>query len=144
MNLLERLKERAQKTKYDLDTERAKDKKEKERRERERVNESAPFYARKDVWCESCQRDYSCLLRKHGNELHAYYLGKCPASHTVRREITNTIDPYFYKSQRLRKERILYADDLLTPNDDRFRIVYPDKWRELERQRAEREARGGA
>lgn len=144
MGILERMKDRAQKTKTDLDAERAKDKRVKEQRERERVNESAPFYARKDVWCESCLRDYSCMLRKHGNELLAYYLGTCPNNHQVRREITHaSTDPYYLKSQRLRVERILYADDLLTPADERFKTVYPDKWAEIERSRAERaETRG--
>lgn len=141
MNLLERLKDRAVKTKEGLDQERLKDKKLKEQLEKEQVNESAPFYARKDVWCESCLRDYSCMLRKHGNELLAYYLGTCPNNHQVRREITHaSTDPYYLKSQRLRIERIQHADDMLTPADDRFKTVYPDKWRELEAAREQRAA----
>lgn len=134
------MKDRAQKVNENLVQERAKDKRHKEQLEKARVAESAPFHVRKDVWCDTCKHDYSALLRKQGNELMAYYLGKCSRGHTVRREITNPIDPFYTKSQRLRVERMMYADDLLTPSDDRFRHVYPDKWRELEADRERRES----
>lgn len=138
MNLLERLKDRAQKTKTELDQERAHKRKEKDRLERERHNANAPEYKRDNAYCATCALDCATILRKHGTDLLAYYLGSCPNGHTVRREITLR-DRYYDLSPLVRKERLVHADDLLTPNDYRFRHVYPDKWRALEEERERRE-----
>jgi len=137
MNLLERLKERVQKTQDELDQERAKDRKEKDRRELVELNERSPYYKRDNGWCDKCHRDYSVLYTKHGNETLAYYLGTCSKGHTVRREITLR-DRYYDHSILVRAERDRHSDDLLTPDHPRFKYVYPDKWREYERQREQR------
>jgi hypothetical protein len=141
MNLLERLKERAQKTQHDLDQERAHKRKERERLERELHNATAPEYKRDNAYCDTCRLDCSTILRKHGSDSLAYYLGHCPMRHTVRREITLR-DRYYDVSPLVRKERLVHADDLLTPHDYRFRHVYPDKWRAIEEERERRETVG--
>ena len=138
MTQLERMIDRAKKVKTDLDQEREKEKREKERLERERVNDEAPLYKRQDAFCEVCDRDYSVMLKKHGTSLLAYYVAFCPYGHPVRREITLR-DRYYDQSKKVRAEREMYSDLLLTPNDPRFRLVYPEQWKELERQREERE-----
>lgn len=138
MGILERMKDRAEKTRQELDQERAKERRIKEDREREQVNERATFHKVDHAYCSVCDRDYKVLLRKHGNERLAYYLGQCSKGHTVRREITLR-DRYYDVSPYVRRQREEHADDLLTPDHPRFRLVYPDKWRELERIREERE-----
>lgn len=141
MNQLERMRERVEKTQHDLDTEREKEKRVKNDRERLAKNENADNYKLDYALCSYCGLDAPTLLKKHGNERLAYYLGSCGGcGSVVRREIT-LYDRYSDLSPRLRHERILHEDDLLTPNDPRFKTVYPDKWRELERQREERETR---
>ena len=139
MNILERMKDRAQKTKADLDAERIKNKREKERLEAERAADDAPDYKRDNVYCSDCKRDYVATLRKHGNPSLLYYQGTCPFGHNVRREFT-LYDRYYDLSPFIRSQRLEYADDLLTPNDARFKTVYPEQWAEYERQREERDA----
>lgn len=137
-SLLERLKERAKKTKAELDQEKEKEKRNKLERDRLEANERAPHYKKSDAWCYTCLKDCTTIMRKHGNERLAYYLGTCPVGHTVRREIT-LVDRYYQDSYGVRLSRLRHANDLLTPNDYMFRHVYPDKWQELERQREARE-----
>jgi hypothetical protein len=141
MTLLERLRERALKTKTDLDQDRAHKRRERERSERERHNATAAEYKRDNAYCPTCQLDCSTMLRKHGTDLLAYYLGTCPERHTVRREITLR-DRYYDVSPLVRRDRLVHADDMLTPRDYRFRHVYPDKWRALEEERERRETVG--
>jgi hypothetical protein len=41
-------------------------------------------------------------------------------------------DPYYGRSEMMRKQRAQLADALLTPDNPRFALVYPQKWRELQ------------
>lgn len=138
MNLVQRMRERAEKVKQELDQEREKDKKHKERLERERVAELAPSHTSQNAFCGVCERDCVVVLTKHGNPGLAYYKGLCPLGHEVRREITLK-DRYYDQSRLVREERDRHADDFITPNDARFKLLYPDRWREIEREREERE-----
>lgn len=71
---------------------------------------------------------------------YAYYEGMCPAKHLARRHITDKhLDPYYHLSAMIRKQRHDMRDDLLTPADPRFRIVYPRQWAQLEEEREMRE-----
>ena len=142
MNILERMKERVEKTRENLDQDKAHRAKEVARNEVLLANATAPTYKLDAAYCDTCKRDCNTTLRKHGNDLLAYYQGKCPEGHTVRRELTLS-DRYFNKSPLVRRMRHTHANDLLTPNDNAFRYVYPTQWAEYERQREWRDTTHG-
>lgn len=123
-------------------------------REREReVNEAPKIVPRMDFWCQACgeydrtKGDIVAVARKQswhpsGGLPSARYAGECPKGHLVLRFITEkNRDPYYRQSEKMHRERKAAADDLLQPNDPRFRQVYPAQWERLQAvKRAEEEA----
>ena len=95
---------------------------------------------RMDFWCEECQKDFTANAYKRIGEAGrwpvAWYVGVCPDRHQCIRYITDKgHDPYYWKSKMIREQRHEMADAMLIPSDPRFRLVYPEKWRELEKLR---------
>ena len=84
-------------------------------------------------WCEQCQADFGGkgmkIIRQHSGRLPiAWWFGFCPAGHRCVRRITDrTNDPYVRRSRQLRIDRMKHRDDLLTPNDARFWLLYGHK-----------------
>lgn len=97
---------------------------------------------RMSFWCDKCARDcagpgYKEVRVPKGSMWFAFYRGFCPKGHHVLRRITDKLDdPYFYKSVFVRREQAMHADDFLTPNDVRFREVYPQAWADLKEREA--------
>jgi len=97
----------------------------------------APRFATVDFWCDKCQKDCTgrgyrqvCTLRERTPT--AWYLGFCSKGHRMIRRITDkSSDPYYNQSIFLMRQRNEMALDLLTPDDPRFKILYPKQWKEL-------------
>jgi hypothetical protein len=52
------------------------------------------------------------------------------------RRITDKVqDPYYYQSLMLNRQRYNMRDDLLTPDDPRFKLLYPKQYEELFKKR---------
>ena len=113
--------------------------------DRQRAIADAPRRTAMDFWCVECGRDFSCadavkLTSTHQGVPRAYYEGMCPERHTAIRYVTDKhADPYYHQSAVLRAQRAQMADDMLTPADPRFRIVYPKQWAQLEAEREQAE-----
>jgi hypothetical protein len=119
-------------------------------RERVReVNDAYPYIIRYDFWCDHCKEDIVTRAWKDarassGRLPIARYVGYCPkCQRQVYRHITEKhLDPYYHRSLKIRKERILLADAMLQPHEPRFRLVYQDAWADIVAQRkAEEEAK---
>ena len=115
--------------------------------EREKEIAAAPLFKPMDFWCDDCQCDFTTRARKRMRMVYdfdarvsypdwppyAWYEAQCPKGHRATRNITNKhLDQYFNRSEMLRRERILHADDLLQPSDPRFAKVYPEAWKKLQ------------
>ncbi len=112
-------------------------------RDRLRMINDAPHEARTGFWCVECARDVVAWAGKITQRMdtqrpRAYYQAFCPKQHRLIRRITDKQwDPYYHQSRIMRMERARQADDMLQPDDPRFRQVYPEVWKKME---AEREA----
>jgi hypothetical protein len=89
-----------------------------------------------DFWCEGCGKDFTSngykTIGKLGRWPVAWYVGLCPKGHKCLRRITDKgNDVYYYRSKMVQLQRILSSDDIITPDNPRFKLIYPDKWREL-------------
>lgn len=96
----------------------------------------AAEYTRTGFFCVTCDKDFDSdgwkQVRYSGVWPVAWYAGMCPSGHVAMRRITDKLtDPYYYQSKMIQRQRHEMADDLLTPDDPRFKIVYPEKWREM-------------
>lgn len=85
---------------------------------------------RMSFWCDACDADVDTkgtkIVRMHSGKLPiAWWVGFCPSRHKLIRRITDKVnDPYYNKSVVVKKMRSKYRDDLLTPDDDRFWLLY--------------------
>jgi hypothetical protein len=97
----------------------------------------SPRFTTTDFWCDTCKRDCNgtgyrqvCTVREWAPT--AWFLGYCPYGHKMIRRITDKgTDPYYEKSEQLQRQRYEMKDDLLTPDDPRFKELYPKQWEEL-------------
>jgi len=97
---------------------------------------------RMDFWCEECEKDFTAdaykVIGEAGRWPVAWYVGLCPENHKCIRYITDKEnDSYYWKSKMIREQRHEMEDAMLIPSDPRFKLVYPEKWRELEKLRDE-------
>lgn len=121
---------------------------ERNREERERTEKfKKALYERRDeirnapavmpvmaFWCDTCKRDttgpgFKEIRWPKNGIWFAFYRGFCLKGHALVRRITDKLgDPYFYKSKLVRVQQSKHADDFLTPDDPRFKDVYPTQW----------------
>lgn len=140
MGLKERVKELGDRVKHNqkyLDQEKA------ARLLRESVGKEyreAPDEVRTDFWCDECGLDISAIgFKKLYSDGMGIYRSKCARQHMLVRYITNKWqDPYWNRSRKVAADREKYADDMLTPDNPRFRIVYPQQWKALQEMKHER------
>lgn len=133
-NLIQRLKD-----KYDVVRQKRQMQNLKDRPLMDRVKDifDAALYVNTDFYCPVCKKDCSgpgyrrvCTLRPHSPT--AWYIGYCPLGHRMIRRITDkNTDPYYDLSPIIKRQRYDMADALLTPDDPRFKILYPKQWDEL-------------
>lgn len=106
----------------------------------ERANDirSAPEIVKTAYWCDKCKSDvegsgFKQIRMPNDSVWFAFYKGFCPKGHTLIRYITDTLtDPYFWKSEVVKRQRSEFEDLLLTPENPRFKEVYPQQWAELQ------------
>jgi hypothetical protein len=97
----------------------------------------SPKYSIIDFWCNVCKKDCKGTGYKQVRHLpnripHSWYMGVCPLGHKLVRRITDKYaDSYYYASLMMQHQRLEYADLLLTPEDPRFKEVYPEQYRQL-------------
>lgn len=97
----------------------------------------APPIVQTEFWCESCFKDFEARGVKivqypKGSVPFAYYAGMCPCGTFARRRITDKLgDPYFYKSQVIKRQQAQFADDMLPPTHPRFKLLYPMQYAKL-------------
>ena len=133
-NLIQKLKD-----KYDAAREKRKVQELKDSPLNDRIKDilDAALYVNTDFYCHECKKDCSgpgyrrtCTLRPHSPT--AWYTGFCPKGHQMIRRITDKdTDPYYDQSFVIKRQRYDLADALLTPNDPRFKILYPKQYKEL-------------
>ena len=91
-----------------------------------------------DFWCNECKKDFELRAWKSGN----YFLSKCNGEDEDGDECEETLvrfikdkhkDPYFRLSEKLRRDRIKMAKDLIQPSDPRFKLYYKDEYDKMER-----------
>lgn len=98
-----------------------------------RMIADAPDKTRYPFWCNECASDFmgigTKVVRKLKGRLPiAWYVTFCPQHHKCIRRITDrNNDPYFAKSFIVKRDRQRYKDDLLTPQDARFWLLYGHK-----------------
>lgn len=97
---------------------------------------------RMDFWCQACRKDFNTSARKQVRFSSrwpvAWYVGLCPKKHVCIRYITDKDrDPYYRRSVMIARQRVELADAMLTPDNPRFALVYPQKYREIERMKEE-------
>jgi hypothetical protein len=132
--LIQRLKDR-----YEVSVKERADKAEKERPLRERMDSifSAPRFITTDFWCVVCKRDctgtgYRQVCTVRATAPTAWFMGFCPKGHKMIRRITDKDkDPYYEQSMVVARQRYELADALLTPDDPRFKVLYPKQYEEL-------------
>ena len=90
-----------------------------------------------NFWCDECNADFTGMGHKEvrkppGGLWFAFYRAFCPKGHTAIRRITDQhLDPYFWRSRWVKKDRAAHADEMLTPADPRFKLVYPEQWEKI-------------
>jgi hypothetical protein len=100
--------------------------------ERYRQTQLAPIEKRTDFWCDTCKLDFNAIGTKAlcGNG-RSRYDAKCPlCNHICSRRITEVAhDPFFQRSESIRKARWLAGDDLVQPDDPRWEETWGKKAR---------------
>ena len=98
---------------------------------------SAPRNITTDFWCDVCKKDCTGMGHRQVSTLRAWaptawFVGQCPKGHKIVRRITDkNTDPYYDKSVMVKRHRWDMRDDFITPDNPRFKQLYPDKYKEL-------------
>ena len=131
---IKRLKERYDRVRAEKEA-----KVEKERPFRERVASifEAPRFVVTDFFCPVCKKDcvgtgyrQVCTIRPWAPT--AWFMGICPKGHRMIRRITDkNTDPYYDLSPMVARQRWELRDAFLTPDDPRFKELYPEQWEKL-------------
>ena len=101
------------------------------------IREAAEVFTT-DFWCDRCDKDYTGTGYKRegwlGNVPTAWYVGKCLCGRQSIRRITDKHkDIYYYVSKKIKFQRVRNYNDMLTPADDLFKIIYPKEYERLTR-----------
>ena len=97
----------------------------------------APRFTITDFWCDQCRKDVTgtgfkqvCAFREKLPT--AWYTSFCPKGHRITRRITDKdTDPYYTRSLLVQRQRYDLRDLLLTPDDPRFKVLYPEAYAKL-------------
>lgn len=93
-------------------------------------------------YCKRCGLDQDLPAEKRnyygGGEK---FVAKCRCGKELMRLITEKhLDPYFYESKKLRRQRAEAENDLLQPSDPKFKTLYKDEYDRIEKAKEEYEA----
>jgi len=134
MNPVQKLKDR-----YDSARRLREEREERERPFKDRVAliMDAPRFVTTDFWCNTCQRDCRGTGYRQASTVRpecptAWFIAYCPRGHRMIRRITDkSTDPYYELSFLVQRQRFDLRDAILTPEDPRFKILYPKQYAEL-------------
>lgn len=112
------------------------------------INEAARFH-KTDFWCRHCTLDFTAYGFKRVSTAvpppDAWYEAFCPLGHFAVRHITDKPrDPYYRESVLIRQQRHELRDELLQPDDPRFKHVYPTQWRRMQEEMKQAELAANA
>ncbi len=86
-------------------------------------------------WCEKCQKDFDAPGYKSSNRYGEWWVGRDPKGHKAIRHITERLkDPYFWKSRKLREQRVEFRKDLLQPGQKGYDMAYPEMRMQFDQQ----------
>ena len=130
---------------YEMLTKKRAERMERERPLRERADLifSAPRVIMTDFWCDVCKEDCSGVGFRQVSMVRpllpvAWFEGTCPVGHKLLRYITDKeVDPYYEQSMLLQQQRWEMQDDFLTPDNPRFKELYPRQYEELMKKKKE-------
>lgn len=93
-------------------------------------------------WCKYCGKDFEGVGDKRiggaGMWPTAWYVARCLCGrHAMRRITDKSKDQYYYWSKMIRTQRAQMGNDLLTPDDPLFEVIYAKQYREMEKKRHE-------
>lgn len=105
-----------------------------------KVMETAADMTDMEFWCKRCHRDFKGTGYKRVGKVSAWpmawYSGRCACGKEAIRRITNKLgDEYYRLSKNVRVQQAYNANDLLTPDDPLFPLIYPRQYQELCNQR---------
>ena len=86
-----------------------------------------------DFYCKDCRLDQKQKTFKRQNRFGFWYETSCvTCEKTLKRLPQSKLDPYFFESIKLKRERDVLAKDLIQPGDPRFKLYYKDQWDKME------------
>lgn len=106
-------------------------------KDRAEVIFSAPRRTVTDFWCKTCGKDCTGTGFRQVSTIRdrlptAWFVGYCPIGHKVIRRISDKdTDPYYDLSFMIKRMRYDLRDALLTPDNPRFKLLYPKQWEAL-------------
>lgn len=111
---------------------------EEEHNSRIKTIKEAADVTRLDFWCKRCSQDFTGTAYKREGWLGAlptaWYVGVCRCGERAIRRITDkSKDMYFYTSKNIKFQRVRSFNDMLTPADDLFKIIYPKEYERITR-----------
>ena len=89
-------------------------------------------------WCNKCEIDqentYREKIARYRSGVVKWNESRCVlCENKIIRYITERhLDPYFYKSKKVKIERIQHEKDLIQPSDPRFKKLYPKEYERIE------------
>lgn len=140
MGLEQRIKELGERVKHNQTFLNQENDARKARTAKEREWTEAQDGIRMPFWCSPCARDFHAKgYKRLHNDGMATYRGECPKGHIAVRYITKKwLDPYWEQSRNVQIDREKHADDMLTPDNPRFKKIYPAQWKALTERQSER------
>ena len=94
--------------------------------------EEAGLTAWMDFWCDNCQEDFTCEAYKTTHRLYGdpivVWRAKCPVceEESIRHITHKDEDPYYQKSDKIRRQRNEYSAELLQAEEYGFKTHYGD------------------
>lgn len=105
--------------------------------ERAQEIKDAPESQMMDFYCDTCKRDFGAMGFKQvripkKSVWFAFYEANCPNNHKALRYITDKLtDPYFFNSPFVREQQNQFEDAMITPDNPRFKLLYPEAYERI-------------
>ena len=86
-------------------------------------------------WCDKCRIDFDndAILRNNG--LAKWFETKCPKcrERSIRYADNPKEDPYYQKSEKIKRQLYQFSKDLIQPNDPKYQMYYKKQYDEMEK-----------
>ena len=85
-------------------------------------------------YCRDCRLDQNHPAKKMKRGKTEWFIADCiECEERLIRYITDKrLDPYYWNSLELKKQRDFFAKDLIQPGDSRFKLYYKKEWDKIE------------